>query len=87
MTVPPGHRLTARWASQQPRTLVITDQATTVLAAFPATLAVVPPGPLMLCGTGWAACPGSEWDEEPPGCWTVAVFRHPQPAQDETSRA
>ena len=45
--------------------------------ALPATFTIPPagqhPGPLLLCGTGWAAYPGSQWQEDPPGQWTVPV--------------
>jgi len=77
MTRPPAPRLTAGWATRQPHALRITGQSGAVLARIPARPAGNHPGPLMLAGTGWAAYPGSQWQEDPPGRQTVAVSGHP----------
>ena len=72
-------RTTARWTAQQPGTLLITDDIGAIVAKHAVRPPGERPGPLILAGTGWAAYPGSEWDEEPPGCWSAAVFPHPLP--------
>jgi len=72
----------AKWSSQRTKQLVIVDRSGAVLDSYP----VQPPGdrpdPQLLWHTGWSAYPGSEWEEEPPGEWSVAVFRHPLPRRE-----
>jgi hypothetical protein len=64
----------ARWSARQPSALAITDASGGALASF----TVVPPGdrPTMrlLRGTGWSHCPGAEWQEDPPGQWSIGAF-------------
>ncbi len=75
----------ARWAAWQPGTLVICGDTD----ALPAALTIPPagerPGPL-LCGTGWATHPGSQWQQDPPGQWTVPVSRHSPCTQEGKPR-
>jgi len=74
----------AVWSRQQSGRLVIADTAGTVMATYPVARAGDRPGPGMLLGSGWYAFPGAEWEEEPPGRWSVAVFRHPITQAGET---
>ncbi len=65
---------TARWSHGQPDMLVITDMAGTIVDSHPAHPAGGHPGPRMLWDTGWMAYPSAEWQEDPPGQWSRAVF-------------
>jgi len=64
----------ACWSAAQRGKLIITDSAGREVASFPITRDKDRPCPQMLWETGWSAYPGSEWEEEPPGEWSVAVF-------------
>jgi hypothetical protein len=74
----------AVWSRQQSGRFVIADTAGTVMATYPVPQTADRPIPGMLLGSGWCAFPGAEWEEEPPGRWSVAVFRHPAMQAGET---
>jgi hypothetical protein len=64
----------ARWSCQRPAAIVIADPAGRVVGTYSVERNGDCPGPQMLWDTPWCAYPGSEWEEEPPGEWSVAVF-------------
>jgi len=53
---------------------VITDTAGNVVDSYPVPLAGDRLGPQILWRTDWLAYPGTEWQEEPRGQWSRAVF-------------
>jgi hypothetical protein len=56
---------------------IIADESSdAVIWSYPVATADGRPVPGMLRDIGWSLYPGSEWDEEPPGVWTVAVYEH-----------
>jgi hypothetical protein len=65
----------ATWARSRPDALTVTGET---IRAREITVRPPPgrPGHGLLLGTGWHACPGSEWREADfaPGVWEVAVF-------------
>jgi len=65
----------ARW--RRPRT-VVADSDGYVVDLLPVLDTWNRPGPDMLRQTGWLVCPDSEWREDPPGLWSVPVFRYEQ---------
>jgi hypothetical protein len=65
----------ARWSHQERERLVIVDVAGNVVSSCSVAQSCDRPGWEMLVSAGWCAYPGSEWEEEPPGRWEVAVFR------------
>jgi len=67
---------TARWSCHHKSSLVVADTNGAVLATFEVSPNGDRPGPQMLWDTGWCGYPGSEWEEEPPGEWSLAVFNH-----------
>lgn len=69
----PGRGYTAKW-SRRARTVVITGPVGNVVASFPVTHEGDRPVPALLRDTEWAAYPGAEWEEDPPGEWTLHVF-------------
>jgi hypothetical protein len=73
-----GGSYIASWSRQKKR-VVITDPAGSIAASYPVPHDGDLPTPLLLRGTGWFAYPGSEWQEEPPGQWAVAVFSFQHP--------
>lgn len=73
-----NNRGIARWSRDQGGTLHITSPAGNVVDSHPVTSPGDRPGPDILWRTGWTAYPGTEWQEEPPGQWSRAVYRHPQ---------
>jgi hypothetical protein len=72
----------ARWSADR-RTVDIMPDASVdaVLHSYPVTPAGCRPAAGMLLDTGWSPYPGSEWDEGPPGVWTIAVYQH-QPGKE-----
>jgi hypothetical protein len=64
----------AHWSDGHRGKLVITDRAGNEVDS----LAIPPggdrPGPQVFFHAAWAPYPGSEWEEEPPGRWSVSVF-------------
>jgi hypothetical protein len=74
MTHPGDGRFVARWSAKERGALVITDIAGHVVDSRTVPLAGDLPYPQMLWQTGWVPYPGSEWQEEPPGQWSRAVF-------------
>lgn len=71
-----GH--VALWSRRRSGTISIVDATGHVVASYLVPQAADRPGAEMLWGTGWSDCPGSEWREEFPGQWLIAVFRHPE---------
>jgi hypothetical protein len=67
------------WSIQRRSELVIADQSGVVVSRYPLKHDGDRPGPRLLWHTGWASYPGAEWDEEPPGEWSISVFRNPLP--------
>lgn len=65
----------AHWNATDRHTVRITDEADGLLDWFPIALPRECPGLETLWHTSWHAYPGSEWQEEFPGCWTRRVFR------------
>jgi hypothetical protein len=53
---------------------VITDASGGAVMSF----TVIPPGDRptarLLRDTGWSHYPGAEWQEDPPGQWSIGVF-------------
>jgi hypothetical protein len=78
MTDLASNRGIARWSGDQRGTLHITGPAGNVVDSHPVTPPGDRPGPDILWHTGWTAYPGTEWQEEPPGQWSRAVYRHQQ---------
>jgi len=64
----------ARWSSQRKGQLVITTHTGQTVTSYPITHITQGPGPELLWDTGWLAYPGAEWEEEPPGHWSIHVF-------------
>jgi hypothetical protein len=62
--------------------LVVADQSGTVVGSYPVQPEGDRPGPQLLRHTGWSTYPDAEWQEEPPGEWSVAVFNHPLPRRE-----
>jgi hypothetical protein len=69
----------AMWLARRRKELTIADHSGAVVDRYPVQHDGDRPGPHLLWHTGWAAYPGAEWDEEPPGEWSIAVFRDPLP--------
>lgn len=78
----------ARWSAGQRHVVQITTPDGSLLDWYPLPLPVQHPGPEILRHTDWTAYPGTEWQEEPPGQWTCAVYRHgtPTPPQQGVDR-
>jgi hypothetical protein len=68
----------AHWSAEQTGNLVVTDQSGNEVHTFPIPPAGEQPGSGLFFGTHWAQYPGTEWQEDPPGQWTRAVFREPR---------
>jgi hypothetical protein len=64
----------ARWSRQERDRLVIVDPVGKLASSFPVQCENDRPGWELLLSTGWCAYPGSEWEEESPGHWSVPVF-------------
>lgn len=71
---------TARWTACHPGSVVITGANGAVLATRPVACARGRPRPELLAGTGWAHYPCREWEEDPPGQWSIPVFPHGPPS-------
>ena len=75
MTHPGNGCHIAQWSEKDRDVLTITGPAGNVVESL---RRVEPagdrPGPRILWRTGWIAYPGTEWQEEPPGQWSRAVF-------------
>jgi hypothetical protein len=65
----------AHWSRSHSRRLIITDKVGRTVDSLTIPAGEERPSEVWLGGTMWAPYPGAEWDEEPPGCWSVAVFR------------
>jgi hypothetical protein len=65
----------ARWTRDSSGTLVVADAAGNVVASCSVPQGADRPDWRMLLSAGWCAYPGSEWEEDPPGRWEVAVFQ------------
>lgn len=63
----------ASWSRHEGR-VVITGSSDTAVDAFPVSHYGDRPGTNMLASSEWCVYPGTQWQEEPPGQWTVAVF-------------
>ena len=75
MTHPGGNGChVAQWSEKDRDMLTITDPAGNVVESLRVEPVWDRPGPRILWCTGWIAYPGTEWQEEPPGQWTRAVF-------------
>jgi hypothetical protein len=72
-----GHWI-AQWPVNDRNVLVITDPAGNVVESLVTQPAGDRPSAHILWHTGWIAYPGTEWQEEPPGQWSRAVFRDGQ---------
>lgn len=77
----PGGCHMARWSSRQRERLVITTEPGQAVACYPVPQATPRPGPELLWDTGWLAFPGAEWEEEPPGRWSIPVFTFASPGR------
>lgn len=66
----------AHWHAGERHTVRITDEADGLLDWFLIAMPRDRPGLETLWHTSWHAYPGSEWQEEPSGCWSRPVFRH-----------
>ena len=79
----------ARWSAGRREELVVADQSGAAVSRYPVDHDSDRPSPQLLWHTGWASYPGAEWDEEPPGEWSIAVFRNPLPQRgtDRTAQA
>ena len=64
----------AHWSRGRSGKLIVTDRAGREVDSFEIPSEGDRPGPGLFCGAVWAPFPGSEWEEEPPGQWSVAVF-------------
>jgi hypothetical protein len=64
----------AQWSRRRPKILLIADTSGHVVSSCPVSQDCAQPSPELLRHTGWVIYPGSEWEEEPPGEWSVAVF-------------
>jgi hypothetical protein len=65
----------ALWSRREPERLVIVNNAGKVVSSCSVAQDCDRPGWGMLLAAGWCAYPGSEWEEERPGRWEVAVFQ------------
>ena len=75
MTHPGNGCHVARWSENDRDVLVITGPAGEPGGIAPTlNRRATFPYPQMLWQTGWVPYPGSEWQEEPPGHWSRAVF-------------
>jgi hypothetical protein len=54
--------------------VTITNPAGNVVDSYTVLQASDRPDWELLAQTAWCLYPGSEWEEEPPGQWSVAVF-------------
>ncbi len=72
----------AQWSREKSEEMVVVDQDGEVVTSFPVRPTGERPVPDMLLSNGWAAFPGTEWAEEPPGQWSRPV--HPQPQNGGT---
>ena len=73
MTHPGNGSHAAQWSGGR-NVLVIIDSAGNVVDSHATEPAGDRPPACILWHTGWTAYPGTEWQEEPPGQWTRAVF-------------
>jgi hypothetical protein len=73
MTSPGNGCHVAQWSGGR-NNLVITDPAGNVVDLQLTEPAGDRPPAQILWHTGWVAYPGTEWQEEPPGQWSRAVF-------------
>jgi hypothetical protein len=65
---------TARWSLARRGRLDITDSGGDVIQSYAARHWGDRPDSEMLWRNGWLGYPGSEWEEEPPGHWSMPVF-------------
>jgi hypothetical protein len=75
MTHPGNGCHVAQWSEKDRGALVVTGPAGEVVESL--RIEEPPggrPGAGILWHTGWMAFPGTEWQEEPPGQWSRAVF-------------
>jgi hypothetical protein len=64
----------AHWSrGDEGRLIVSDDTGETVDSVTVPSCGDRPPD--VFAGAVWARYPGAEWDEESPGCWSIAVFR------------
>lgn len=66
----------ALWFRQQPGMVIVADSRGNVVATYTVSQSNDRPGWEMFAQTAWCLYPGSEWEEDPPGLWSVAVFNH-----------
>jgi hypothetical protein len=64
----------ALWSYQRPDIVAIADPGGNVVDSYPVPQSNGRPSWKMLAQTAWCLYPGSEWEEEPPGQWSAAVF-------------
>jgi hypothetical protein len=64
----------ALWSRQRPDMVVIADPDGNVVDSYAVPQSNDRPGWGMLAQMAWYLYPGSEWEEEPSGQWSVAVF-------------
>lgn len=74
MTHPANGRHVAQWSEKDRDVLVIISAAGNVVESLRIEPAGDRPGARILWRTGWMSYPGTEWQEEPPGQWSRAVF-------------
>jgi hypothetical protein len=65
----------AHWSRADSNRVVIIDAEGKTVDCFGAAPDGDRPSENAFCGAVWAPFPGCEWEEEPPGRWSVAVFR------------
>jgi hypothetical protein len=71
----------ALWSYRDRSRVVVADVAGNVVGSYPVPCESDRPGPEMLWDTVWCEYPGSEWEEEPEGQWSVPVFSQERHAE------
>ena len=74
----------AYWSHSHKRQLIITDGAGKIVDSLTIPVEGDRP-PKVFADAAWAPYPGAEWDEEPPGCWSIAVFREEMTGQRQNA--
>lgn len=72
-------RFRGLWSRREPALVIIVDGSGHVADSVTLPLPVTSPAPRILAGSDWLTYPGTEWEQDPPGEWSIPVFKVQRP--------